>query len=622
MNFLEKNLNLLKDFDKRLYERVCEWLSKEDIGSKFSVVKSRNGEPTLQFMDGDKIKFLTSAYNPTQEGKRWAEKVEEQKSYIVFGFALGYHLFELSKKKDVQRILVIEPNKEIFCLALKNRDLEWLFTNPIFMLSIAEEKKVIETQITIIIQNYYDNFTFVSFNIYSTNFAKECADLEKILNELIGFYILRVNTYTIFGKQWTDNFFKNLYFAITNPGIKGLFDRFKDVPIIIISAGPSLNKNIHLLKELKGKAVLLCVGTAYKALKRHGIKPDAITSFDGSAMNYEIFRGLDVQDIPLIFDPVIYPDILKDYKGPLITANVSNMFLSWFEKQMDISIGNILVGASIANVTFDIARKLGGNPIIFVGQDLAYTDGRSHAQGTIYEKRRIEAKGDISEVYVEDIYGRQVLSSRSFLVFLRWFENQIAKTKDRLIIDATEGGAKIRGTQIMPLAEVIEKYCQKEYPITETIQEFLETQKPCEEEMVNKALRALKNLKEELLQFNQKAKKGLKFVDKLQELFRCPETNQKRIQQILCRLDEIDKDIVKFENGKVFLQIIFQPLVLPILNGPEFKGKPGETQEEVNTRIIRSNRKLYDALNEISKIVLEMVEKTEKTFSEKISQVS
>ncbi len=153
--------------------------------------------------------------------------------------------------------------------------------------------------------------------------------------------------------------------------VVNLFNKFEGIPVVIVSAGPSLNKNIHLIKKLKGKAVILCVGTAYRALKRHAIKPDFIVSFDGGIANYRQFEKLEFGDIPLIYDPVIYPDIIKEYDGPMVTANISNSFLVWLEKQLDFEAGDLLVGPSVANVTYDLARKIGGNPIIFTAQDLA-----------------------------------------------------------------------------------------------------------------------------------------------------------------------------------------------------------------------------------------------------------
>lgn len=622
MDYLGKNLDFLREYDIVLYNDVCEWLKEDQVGSYLSVVEAKNGQPSMQIRQDDKMKYLTSAYNPTQEAERWVANLPETQSYIIHGFGLAYHIEELLKK-DIKHILVVELNKEVFFQALKSRDLEWLFTQTNVRLSVAENENIIKQKMMGVIEEYFNKFELVVCNGYNLYFLDEQTKMEEMLNEVIGNYILNENTVSYFGKQWTENFFKNLHPSLVNVGLQGLFDKFKDMPVIIVAAGPSLSKNVHLLKELKGKAVLLCVGTAYKVLENNGIEPDLITSFDGSYKNYQIFEKLHITDIPLIYDSAIHHKIIEEYQGPLIPANMTDMFMEYFEEKLDIQLGKILLGSSIANIAFDIAYQFGGNPIIFVGQDLAFTGGQTHSKGTIYENERVEQTGALAEVYLDGIHGGKVLSNRSFRTFLRWFESVIALRPDRTYINATEGGANIAGTEVMTLAEVMEKYCSCELPIARTISEFLARNKDVErQDIVAKAHGILEDIKDELIGFKKKANKGLKLLDELEELFKKPEVNGNRIGKILRSLDKLDEKLLASEDSKVFLHMIFQPLFLPLLKGRDANAPENETEEESVLRIIRFNRNLYTGLQEVAKSVLSMVDETIETFEEKISQVS
>lgn len=116
---------------------------------------------------------------------------------------------------------------------------------------------------------------------------------------------------------------------------------------------------------------------------------------------------------------------------------------------------NVLVdtGELVATTGLDVAIKMGCNPIIFVGQDLAFTDNKTHSKD-IFSKDIIE-NNNLRDV--EDIYGNTVKTSKNLYIYLRWIQNRIYKEEDIQFIDSTEGGAKIKGTKVMRLSEVIDK---------------------------------------------------------------------------------------------------------------------------------------------------------------------
>ncbi|MEC9487911.1 MAG: 6-hydroxymethylpterin diphosphokinase MptE-like protein, partial [Halanaerobium sp.] len=566
MDLLQKNLQSLKENNLLLFEQVLEHLEKQDQdgNNQFEILQSKAGHLTIQLHDKEGKRFLLSSYNPDKEAQRWASKYQGKKSFIIFGLGFGYHLRHISERAE--RILVIEPDMELFCLVLRYIDFRWVFQDEKITLLITTPPLKTKSILYRFIEQDED-FILESIAGYQFNYADVFTALQKQVNEAVSSRIVNINTYRIFGRAWTSNFFKNFHLVMKSPGVRHFFERFRGIPAVIISAGPSLNKNIGLLNSLQDKAILIAVGTVYKALKKHGVRPNFIVSVDGGIANYQHFKGEKIKDIPLVFDPVIYPDIVHEYKGPLIAGNVCNQFLAWFEERLGFSTGHLEVGPSVANVSLDLAYKLGADPIIFVGQDLAYTGGKTHAAGTIYEKNQAEKTDSLGNVFVEGINGQEVLSSRSFLTFLRWFEEYIALHPDRHYIDATEGGARIKGTKVLSLLETARDYCQLSYDIGEEIDDLVQHVDKLYEEKIGDMTEAITEVISELKVVKNKAAKGLELVDRLKFLFSKKKPDYRIINSILEQLDQIDQEIIAKKDSKVFLHIIFQPLIKPLLNG-------------------------------------------------------
>ena len=126
-------------------------------------------------------------------------------------------------------------------------------------------------------------------------------------------------------------------------------------------------------------------------------------------------------------------------------------------------------GGSVANACFAIARLLRCNKIILVGQDLAYTDDKTHSGVTVRGSKKTEVE-DLEHVVMDvDIYGNPIRSSREFKFYKEWFEQQIREDKKLEVIDATEGGIKIDGTRLMTLSDAINEYCVNDFDFSEIV---------------------------------------------------------------------------------------------------------------------------------------------------------
>ncbi|NLK98687.1 MAG: motility associated factor glycosyltransferase family protein [Epulopiscium sp.] len=246
--------------------------------------------------------------------------------------------------------------------------------------------------------------------------------------------------------------------ALNVPSVGGLYNRYKGLPFIIVSAGPSLEKNIHLLSDLEGRAFIFAVGRTLKTLLWENIEPDMFCIIDPQyEPTYSQISGYENLDIPMVFFESASADTISKYKGPKYIASDKKEHVENPEHIMDL-------GGSVATAILDLSIRFGGNPIVFVGQDLAFTDGQSHAYGnTVNEStNRRKVKGQNGE-WLDTTLG--------LLSFKHWIENKIKDNPQIEFINATEGGAFIEGCKHMPLQNFIDQYIDYSKPVDQRLRQ-------------------------------------------------------------------------------------------------------------------------------------------------------
>lgn len=440
----EQNAALLKEVNKSLYYQIKDVPIDEN---KYEVRETKTGVPTIKLNSMGKELYLHSRYNPTREADLYADEQYDSHitEYIVIGFGFGYHIQSLVKKNRNIRLYILENDPVVFKMALENVNLRNIVGNSAVTIILEKEPeqflRILEKLVSSpgrklltylpSIQAMGESFTDVKYLLEEYRINRRAADSMSILES---------------------NFYENVknYQAY----VDCIFGAYRDIPIFIVSAGPSLDKNVELLKLVKDKGLVISVGKAVKALVQAEVQPDFIVVSDaGDSIYSDQLKNVDI-DVPIIALSTCDKSIMKHYNGYKLIAFQKEFQLSEeYAKEKGLQLIN--TGGSVATTALDIALRLGGNPIVFVGQDLALTDGRSHAKG-IPSSRAIEYTNSLRQV--EGIYGNPVYTTKSLYMFLKWIENRIAKEPEVSFIDGTEGGARIKGTEIMNLQEVMDKY--------------------------------------------------------------------------------------------------------------------------------------------------------------------
>ncbi|TLY19493.1 MAG: DUF115 domain-containing protein, partial [Nitrospirae bacterium] len=168
--------------------------------------------------------------------------------------------------------------------------------------------------------------------------------------------------------------------VVESAGVKHLEGLFAGRPAILVAAGPSLEKNVHLLRELEGRAVIIAVDTALRLLLPLGIKPDIVTTIDFNPLNFEKFSNVPIDsEISLVYHPGGYHESIRAFQGPKFTySHVPIRIVSWLMEYVEDK-GHLPPGTTVAHLSFHLACLLGCDPIVMIGQDLAFPAEKIHA---------------------------------------------------------------------------------------------------------------------------------------------------------------------------------------------------------------------------------------------------
>ncbi|BEJ56026.1 motility associated factor glycosyltransferase family protein [Campylobacter jejuni] len=489
-NLFLKNTQALFEVDQILAYKLRA-LKKND----FKIQQNENG---INFIKDD----ITFYKNPNQEllENLALFKSEYEKYPVLFFYGFGNGMFynALCENKNHKHIIVFEDELEILALALHLFDFSKELKNE--KLILFHTPNITTAQLTTLFMYEYIQKSVKIFNLfihsdfYLKFYAHQIQELNKKLIENIRFIVLAKGNDpydSIIGiKHMLNNLPKLLNHGIFQNFLKERKQKVKNA--IIVSTGPSLTKQLPLLKKYANKATIFCADSAYPILAKHDIKPDYVCMLERDDIVSKCFDN-DFKEfdkgILFILASVVHKEVIE-----FLERNNREYMLVHRPLHFAVSLnlkefGYIGVGASVANMAYELAASLRHENIIFIGQDLAYAeDGSSHPSEHIYGNEGEKIRG---EVYTLAYGGeKQVRTQLTWNLFRQAFEKDIFWAKEKLKINTyncTEGGARIEGTIEKPfkgtcetlLKENLKKPFDKPKILenNETKNKFLQTQK-------------------------------------------------------------------------------------------------------------------------------------------------
>jgi len=393
--------------------------------NEYKIVESRSGTPTL-LCNG---KYLHSKYDPVAEAHREIESIiiSRPSAVVVLGIGLGYVIDALLDAPELKntKILAVEADPELFNLSERTRGLR------------REERLYY-----LVGRNKETNFDTITRCIDSVSASKIeyihrlshqapefYSEIASIITRVAKMHIESLNSMVKFGSLWWENSVRNYREWALRPDVGDWFGAFRNTPIIVFAAGPTLQDNLELFTQGEG-GIRFAVDTAYPILERAGVKIDLVLAVDAQKLTIKHFEG--TRPKLLAAAPVIPPELWNVAEHSLIMS-LDGPHFSWFEERLNRHIAKLKSGGSVTTFAFDLARRMGSPKIILVGADFSYRDGKTHSPGTIYDKIEIEMVNRFQtpelQIFRNMINLEGVTTDEQLAQYAQWMKWEIANTR-------------------------------------------------------------------------------------------------------------------------------------------------------------------------------------------------
>lgn len=554
--------------------------------SSLIIEKSKDNYDIAKIKINNKWIYIGSKYNVKYDIDKFLYNFKDKKDdkkykFIVFGFGSGEHIKELRKKFKKSYIAVFEPNPDIFeyaenCSFVKD-------DNKIVLYKCIEDniKEFCKSE-------FFDEFSIKSIKIfdfsiycklYNLVFIKVITKIRDNITNCIAFS----NTKRNFSERFFTAIMKNIPYICESSLFSDYINLYKNKPAIIVSAGPSLDKNVDLLKGIEKNFVIITGGRPLKGLVDKKIEPSLVVSVDSEDINYELMKGcIENTELPLLYFEITNENILHNYSGPkIISPNAS-----FIKKLINKETITLDAHGSVAHSMVSAAVYMGCDPIILIGQDCAYTDDSAHSK-YLEDRHDDEKFDDVKselDIWVDGIDGKKVRTSRVLNVYRLGFEQMINKYKDIKFINATEGGARINGAIEMKLQDAIKKYGNskvEKIPVMNIDYTF-------KKRALEKLMESQKGITD-IRKICKSAKEKVKKINK--------NSLDYEWSKLIEELNEIDKDILEKVKQCDLIHLLLYPTIYKIMTNENFEFE--EDIEKVKELIIEEGKVLYGELIEI-----------------------
>lgn len=470
MRLLKENEKVMK----RLMPKILETGKTFGKRKEIFIGRAEDGEGIIGVRQDGREWYLNSRYDTGYAAEVYAKRyqIRPYGTYFLFGFSDGKYIRAfLQKCDDTNHVIICEPSVEIFKTCGSFLDISDILGDKRVNFCIPEITDSIEAIMKKTLQ--YSDFTFTEFSIlpgYDILFHEECEDYQNAIIERMRDDAVKKGTSLSFQRVIPYNTLFNMRNMVGTRHIGQIREtlsgyQLDGIPAIIVCAGPSLDKNIKELKKAQGKSLIIVVDAALRAVVREGIHPDLVCTVDPNPPE-RFFSDMDLTDVIWCCENASKPEIIRQYGRRVY-------YFGYFEKGWNETASNMLgyafpilpTGGSVSSIAFSMALYFGFRKIVFMGQDLAFTGGKSHTSG-------IEgALGDNDEyikgrclMEVEGIDGIMLQTDFQMWYYKQWFEKAIRDGGELVrVIDATEGGARIEGAENLKMSEVVERECQSEF---------------------------------------------------------------------------------------------------------------------------------------------------------------
>ena len=479
MSILEANLQALRRTDPDLAQRIAE---TEPAPLQWHA--SRSGPETAALAHEGRTLWLASRYDPQQEAAKLLRPVDYQRDacLVLLGIGLGYHVAQAAKGMGQRGVVIAyAPDRAVLRAVLERIDhTDWLGRRHVALADADTDQAALIRRLDPFASTITQGTRLITHPPSRQRHGDAMQRFGQTVTDAIAYFRTTVATALVNSARTCWNLACNLDQYSAGATTDELYQAAKGYPAICVAAGPSLARNIELLRDpdVREKVIVISVQTTLKPLLDRGVRPDFVTALDYSRICKRFYEGLpDLPDVTLVAEPKAHPTILDSYPGPVRTLQADfNDKLLGDHARPRVSIPT---GATVAHLSFYLAQHLGCDPIAFIGQDLGFSDGLYYTPGTAVHdvwaselnqfntlemmewQRVVRNKAHLKRQ--TDVNGQPIFSDEQMLTYLKQFERDFAAAPQR-VIDATEGGMPKAHTETMPLRDVLAEFARQPAP--------------------------------------------------------------------------------------------------------------------------------------------------------------
>ncbi|WP_157143008.1 motility associated factor glycosyltransferase family protein [Brachyspira pilosicoli] len=590
----ENNLNAIKKNIKAYPLNFLDLLdsAKKEDDISLEVIETKSNNLSAKVIKNGKSVLLHSAYDPIKEANTLIKEIEDDVDVVfIFGIGGGY-LINAIKKLNIN-IVVIEPSISFFNLLIDNFKLDKILEDSkiTFFIGgndIEDIEKFISLKTT-------KKVKFFITRSYSNLFTDDALFYQTKVLSIIDKKTININTILRFDKLWAYNIASNVVEIATHYGVNRFFDKYKNIPAVVVSAGPSLEKNIRKLKELKDKAIIIAVDTAMKPLSSHNISPHFVITIDPQKKNSKYFRNVNFKDTVLIAESSVDNEAISSFKGAIYFLDSIFPLAKYFMRPLG-KRGDITMGGSVSTAAYDFAIRIGANPIIMLGLDLSFPNHQTHIKGSYHEENFFTEIGKLdsydSRIYKvlvsgnlreeKNVYGESVFTDSRFDMYRNWYEEQCKINSSKKFYNATEGGVIIKAMENITVDELLKKLDNINIEIDKNSEELNK-----KNEILSNIKTGLEKIDAEIIELKPYVLNAIKLCDEINSELK----RHRKVDKLLEKLSESDIKILNISKVNEFLGVTMQRVIKSITEGFEF-------EDSNYDKSILGSFKLYEAMRD------------------------
>jgi hypothetical protein len=514
--------------------------------------ESKDGVATLMVQRGEHAYCPYGNYNKYNLLKRWHNslRVAPESLYAITGFGDGSHLeYFLNESASGTFVLATEKDPALLRETFSRFDLSELLSHERFLLSVGE----LDDPYFAHIQNAaLTRIQEVNSLVFSPLHSVNETYYDKMRNELVRQYLvirplMEVNIRTAINLQ--ENTLRNLEHMAYAPDIGVFKDQFKEVPFILVGAGPSLDESIDFLKFAQDKAIIVTTNSPLRKLVNSGIKPHLVVTADPMPPTLAGFQGVDVSDLTLACPHSAYPKIVEKFPGRIISWCTFNPIVDYLKSKTNQLLSTpIMEQGTVSGCVLDISHLLGCKKILFVGQDMSVQDdGKYYTDDSSYSDSGAHYYSGSKGQRLPGNTQETVHVEQRLFVYLKTFEQFIkSKGEGREYRNLARTGVKIEGVPYLSFeeAKTFIDGCEDNSRFSDRVGEVLN--EPTENLMTSEIFEpAIKNIEKILEKCLGAAIQTEMLPEKLQNV---NYSNNKSLTSLIDEGQEVNKLIDVFEK--------------------------------------------------------------------------